>query len=129
MRVMREWRHLKMLKRAGRGHDESGVAGTQQGKLAIDCPACPHPGINLPDNWESAPKELKYLYCLIVVIDACFRLKCRLVSGEAKNPGIDTGWAYFVDDLAYRAYLLTKTDQQEVSILESDMLVYTDYPF
>ena len=123
MRVMREWRHLKMLKRAGRGHDESGVAGTQQGDLAIDCPACPHPGINLPDNWESAPEELRYLYCLIVAIDTCFRLKRRLVSSEAKDPGLGTGWVYFVDDMAYRAYLLTKTDQQELSILESDNML------
>jgi len=33
-----------MLKRAGRGHDPAGVGATAPGELAIECPACPHPG-------------------------------------------------------------------------------------
>jgi hypothetical protein len=41
-----------MLKRAGRGHDTEGVTATSQGELAIECPACPHPNRNLPDNWN-----------------------------------------------------------------------------
>ena len=55
--MMREWRHLKMLKRGGRGHDDLGVEGTQPGELAVLCPACPHPGINLASDWESSPPE------------------------------------------------------------------------
>ncbi len=57
--VMRLWRHLTALKRAGRAHDPSGAAGTQEGELALDCPACPHPDKNLPEEWESAPPEVK----------------------------------------------------------------------
>ena len=53
---------------------------------------------------------------LIIAIDACFRLKRRLVSSEAKDPGLATGLAYFVPDQPYRGYLLTKTDQKEVCI-------------
>jgi len=55
MRMGLQWRHLKLLKRAGRGHDPSGVFGTKPGKLAILCPTCPHPGKNLPDNWKTRP--------------------------------------------------------------------------
>ncbi|ESK82358.1 hypothetical protein Moror_12214 [Moniliophthora roreri MCA 2997] len=52
-RVTREWRHLKMLKRAGRGNNGMrSVNQTHPSELAIVCPACPHPGINLPDGWE-----------------------------------------------------------------------------
>ncbi|KAG6805471.1 hypothetical protein H0H92_015245, partial [Tricholoma furcatifolium] len=58
MLIIREWRHLKMAKRAGRGHDPSGIAGTRQGGLAIDCRACPHPNINLPPGWEDAPPDV-----------------------------------------------------------------------
>ncbi|KAJ7824915.1 hypothetical protein B0H13DRAFT_2241284 [Mycena leptocephala] len=55
MRMMREWRHLVMLKRAGRGNDgKRKVAETLPGELAVTCPACPQPGINLPPDWESA---------------------------------------------------------------------------
>lgn len=55
MRVMREFRHLRMLKRGGRGqlHDSRGVVGTLPGELAVVCPACPIPGLNLPDDWDT----------------------------------------------------------------------------
>ncbi|KAG6869652.1 hypothetical protein C0992_002451, partial [Termitomyces sp. T32_za158] len=55
--MVREWRHLKLLKRSGCGHDTSGVKGTSPGECAILCPACPLPGINLPSGWESAPSH------------------------------------------------------------------------
>ena len=59
MRIVREWRHLKSLKRAGRGHELSGVKGTRAGELAVKCPACPQPGFNLPDDWDTVPSELQ----------------------------------------------------------------------
>lgn len=55
LRMMREWRHLLMMKRAGRCHDPSSIAGTKQGECAVLCPACPQPGKNLPDDWETKP--------------------------------------------------------------------------
>ena len=42
------------LKRAGRGQELTGVDGTPQGSLTVECPACPHPGKNLPEGWEKA---------------------------------------------------------------------------
>lgn len=57
LRISREWSHLKMLKRAGRGHDSLGVRGTAPGECAVECPACPQPGKNLPAGWEDAPNE------------------------------------------------------------------------
>ncbi|KAJ7912792.1 hypothetical protein B0H13DRAFT_2232409 [Mycena leptocephala] len=116
MRMMREWRHLVMLKRAGRGNDgKRKVAETLPGELAVTCPACPQPGINLPPDWESATGEERFLYILYIAIDACFRLKRRLVSSERKDPGLGTGWAYFTEDVPYRKYLLSVTDQKEMS--------------
>lgn len=55
MRIVRQWRHVRLLKRAGRGHAESGVAGTTEGECAVLCPACPHPDKNLPSDWNRAP--------------------------------------------------------------------------
>lgn len=43
-----------MLKRAGRGQDPAGPSATSEGELTVECPACPHPGRNLPDGWEQA---------------------------------------------------------------------------
>ena len=50
-------------------------------------------------------------------MDACFRLKRRLVSSDLRDPGLGTGWAYFVESEPYRQYLLTVTDQVEVGFL------------
>lgn len=57
LRMVREWRHLKMLKRTGRGHGPDGVEGTGEGECAVLCPACPQPGKNLPDDWQDAPND------------------------------------------------------------------------
>ena len=58
---MRLWCHLVSLKRAGRGHDPTGAGGTEQGELAVDCPACPHLGRNILNDWEQSPKNVKYV--------------------------------------------------------------------
>ncbi|KAJ7018738.1 hypothetical protein C8F04DRAFT_976786 [Mycena alexandri] len=115
LRMVRQWRHLQMLKRSGRGHDPSGVNRTKPGALAVECPACPRPNVNLPDDWENAPPEDRFLYSLFIALDACFRLKRRLVSSELRDPGLGTGWAYFVEQEPYREYLLTTTNETEMS--------------
>ncbi|KAJ7753859.1 hypothetical protein B0H16DRAFT_1316820, partial [Mycena metata] len=115
IRICREYRHLMMLKRGGRAYDEDGVEGTQPGQLAVICPACPRPGINLPKDWETASKEERFIYTLFLALDACFRLKRGLVSSELKDPGLGTGWAYMTENIEYRKYLLTVTDQKEAS--------------
>ncbi|KAJ7230743.1 hypothetical protein GGX14DRAFT_554223 [Mycena pura] len=115
LRMSRQWRHLLMLKRGGRGHDQYGANGTGPGELAIRCPACPRPGVNLPEGWENASKEDQGLYIQFIALDACFRLKWLAISSELKDPGLGTGWAYFVEWAPYREYLLTVTDQKEIS--------------
>ncbi|KAJ7070422.1 hypothetical protein B0H15DRAFT_807086 [Mycena belliarum] len=99
---MHEWRHLLLLKRGGVGNNgECKVADTGPEELAVLCPACPRPGVNLPDDWESASDDDKFLYIIFLAIDACFRLKRRLVSSELKDPGLGTGWAYFTEDTVF----------------------------
>ncbi|KAF8989938.1 hypothetical protein BDZ89DRAFT_974558, partial [Hymenopellis radicata] len=75
LRVNRQFANLKLMKRAGRGSVENGYATTQPGELALPCPACPQPGVNLPPNWKSAPPDEKFLYRPIFSLDANFRLK------------------------------------------------------
>jgi len=61
-----QWRHLKLLKWGGRGHDPEGVEATRAGELAVLCPSCPRPGVNLPEDWEQAPPETKYVPACII---------------------------------------------------------------
>jgi hypothetical protein len=54
------FRHLRMAKRAGRMYDSKGIQNTTRGGLALACPACPIPSVNLPPGWENAPPEDRY---------------------------------------------------------------------
>ncbi|KAI0039084.1 hypothetical protein FA95DRAFT_1657962 [Auriscalpium vulgare] len=115
MVMIREWRHIAMMKRGGRGHDATGVAGTADGELAVQCPACPLPGINLPESWEAAPSNRAWLYRPIVAMDANFRMKNRMRSSKTKDPGLHTGKAYFVPDDKYDEHVAAHIDQEEIS--------------
>jgi hypothetical protein len=128
-----------MLKRAGRGHDPEGVANTKQGECALLCPACPQPGINLPDGWEMAKQDKRYasfctrllrslmtlcdgswLYSLFLGLDANFRLKRKDVSSDKRDSSLSVGWSYFVPSEAYKAHLAMHKDEIEpVCIIKS----------
>lgn len=124
------WRHLKLMKRAGRGNFANGLITTQSGHLAVACPACPIPDVNIPEDWKDAPRELKsvspclckiylstnirFLYLLIVALDANFRLKNLMRSSVARDPGLHTGLAYFPDDEPYREHILKYASQKDV---------------
>ncbi|KAG1722176.1 uncharacterized protein EDB91DRAFT_1240244 [Suillus paluster] len=117
-RMICEWRHLKMLKHSGRGHDPSSVDGTVEGECTILCPACPHPGKNLPAGWKDAPQQ--WLYGLFLTIDTIFHLKRKAVSSNSVDPSLSRGWGYFVEDKAYKDFLHSGADSiQEKSTCSS----------
>lgn len=135
MRMVHEWRHIRQLRRAGRGHDPDGINATTAGELAVQCPACPHPGKNLPRGWEDEPPSvrlvsissyssalilmvffIRWKYALFIAIDANFRLKRKAVSSENVDPSLNAGWGYFVEEAAYKAYLADQAGvKQDVS--------------
>lgn len=116
-RLVLQWRHLKLLKRGGRGNDPSGAAGTKNGELAILCSSCPHPGINLPEGWERATPGQRFLYLLILCLDANFRLKNQLVSNYSQDPGLGIGMAYMVPREPYETYVLSRTSDTDVVVI------------
>ncbi|KDR70916.1 hypothetical protein GALMADRAFT_75522, partial [Galerina marginata CBS 339.88] len=113
LRMILQWRHLKMLKRAGRGHDPTGVNGTKEGELALACPSCPHPGINLPDNWRIVSDEEKFLYFVLLCIDANFRLKNQLVSNYSVDPGLGNGMSYTIERGGFEKYVKSRADDKD----------------
>ncbi|KAJ7431264.1 hypothetical protein FB451DRAFT_1421731 [Mycena latifolia] len=117
LRMCRKFRHAMMLKRAGRAtsYASGGAEATKQGELVLECPACPRPGVNLPEGWEKATPGERFLYTLFIALDACFHLKRLLVSSELRDPDLGSGWGYLVDTGPYREYLRTVTDQKEAS--------------
>ena len=138
-RMNMQWRHLKLLKWGGRGHDPAGVNATRPGELAVLCPSCPRPGVNLPEDWEQAPPEFKYvplsvtcgpanekkrfLYMLFLCMDANFRLKNQMVSNYSQDPGLGTGWAYVAPRKLYESYVLSRASDADVSALFSRLIL------
>ncbi|SJL18317.1 uncharacterized protein ARMOST_21903 [Armillaria ostoyae] len=96
-------------------HDVKGLEGTQPGDLAILCPSCPRPGINLPLDWAQAPPHLQFLYLLLICIDANFRLKNQMVSLYSRDPGLGIGWAYLTACEPYEAYVWTQATDADIS--------------
>ncbi len=68
MRMYRQWSNMAMAKRAGRSHIPDGLKITGPGECALLCPACPHPGKNLPEDWKDAPAEKRYLFLSLVTM-------------------------------------------------------------
>ncbi|KAF9470387.1 hypothetical protein BDN70DRAFT_909531 [Pholiota conissans] len=114
-RMLLQWRHLHMLKWAGVSHQVGGISAIQPGQLAVRCPSCPYPGINLRDDWECVPEEFKFLYMAYICMDANFRLKNQLVSNYSQDPGQGIGWAYMVPRKPYEAYVLGKANDEDIS--------------
>ncbi|KAL1740941.1 hypothetical protein HDZ31DRAFT_67421 [Schizophyllum fasciatum] len=115
MHIIRQFRHIQLLKRGGRGHVEDGVATTRDGQLALRCPACPLPGRNLPSDWQSAPVSDRFLYRLFVAEDANFRLVNTNASTYAKDPLLGDGWAYFVSNPQYIDYIKQYVHEADIS--------------
>ncbi|KAF7358324.1 CxC2 domain-containing protein [Mycena venus] len=113
LRMTRQWRNVQMLKRAGRGHDLAGIAGTRAGECALLCPACPQPGKNLPPGWKDAPDKKQFLYALFLALDANFRLKRKDVSSEEKDPGLGNGLAFYGKVEAYMHHVKKHWHQKQ----------------
>ncbi|KAL1666291.1 hypothetical protein GGF50DRAFT_125801 [Schizophyllum commune] len=115
MNIVRQRRHIQLLKRGGRAHENNGVETTENGQLALRCPACPQPGRNLPLNWESAAVADSFLYRLYLAQDANFRLQNTTASSEARDPPLGDGWAYFVPRGPYLDYIKRFVDEVDIS--------------
>src|ERR1700753_1515758 len=66
-RCARQWRHLKQVKRGGGCHTTTALTSVADGPVAngtfaLECPACPHPGRNLPTGWDKVDEDKKYIF-------------------------------------------------------------------
>ncbi|KAF8867909.1 hypothetical protein BD779DRAFT_1463136, partial [Infundibulicybe gibba] len=113
LRMIRQWRYLKLLKRAGCGHNPEGIAAIQPGECAVLCPACPQGDKNMPAGWRNVPRSERYVHSLFLAIDANFRLRRKDVSSDKADPSLSRGYSYFVEEGEYKEYLRTCDKQPE----------------
>jgi len=76
MCTSRAWRDIIARIQAGYGHTAEGIV--EPGALAIFCPACPQPGVNLPDNWEKDERRWVIIIILHFLIDSSTLAGCIL---------------------------------------------------
>ncbi|KAJ7840769.1 hypothetical protein B0H13DRAFT_2366052 [Mycena leptocephala] len=89
VRMSRQYAFLQRCKQAGRAHDPAGVDVT---KLA-----------------------LRFLYMLILALDANFKLRNRLRNNEINDPSLGPGWGAFVEPTAYKEHLKSYVAEKDIS--------------
>ncbi|KAH9024318.1 hypothetical protein EDB85DRAFT_2075192 [Lactarius pseudohatsudake] len=99
LRASRQWRDLKNRIQSGLGHQNGGIPATD-GSMAIFCPACPQPGINLPDDWKIRNQLIRTF-----IMDGNFsaeHMRCR--TRETDVP-LSSGMAFMANPNSYKAHL------------------------
>ncbi|KAG1735762.1 hypothetical protein EDB19DRAFT_1896184 [Suillus lakei] len=109
MRVARQWWQLKLLKWNGHGH---GSKDRKPGDLALFCPVCPQPGINviLPPEDEREKINSKYelpnpswLYSRFLVMDGNFKAEHLYVVNPMDEVSLMDSHAFMVSDSTYKS--------------------------
>ncbi|KAF9014455.1 hypothetical protein BDZ89DRAFT_1142297 [Hymenopellis radicata] len=114
LRMIRQYRHLLMMMRAGKGSEKDGVSHFKRGELTIQCPACPIPTVNLPPDWKE--RVDRYLYRKIVSVDACFRLTNLFRSNQSVDPSLHPGAGYMLEDIGdYGMHILNNATQKDIN--------------
>ncbi|KAI6140527.1 hypothetical protein BKA82DRAFT_4363373 [Pisolithus tinctorius] len=104
LRVSRMWRLLKLLKWQG-FHQQS--PDPQAGELVLFCPACPQPGINVPDQ-DIALSET-------FVMDGNFKAEHMLPKNAAEEVWLMDGNGFMVTSAPYKEYLTGTVNRIEKS--------------
>ena len=128
MRVSRMWRDLMARVDSGLAHDE--MAELQPGCLAIFCPVCPQPGINLPKGWDQDPKRYiaftpsgnlvlmvtRWLYTRSIVIDGNFSAEHLKMRRPEADISLSPGGRYMVEPKRYELHLSTGKEIKQVCL-------------
>ncbi|KAK7692105.1 hypothetical protein QCA50_003724 [Cerrena zonata] len=104
--ISREWRNLKARQRAGYAY--SPPDAIPAGGLALFCPACPQPGVNLPDDWKSDPDRKKYMRTLLA--DGNFKQDHLKMKYDSDDVALSDGHGYMVTRAPFEEYLSSTSD-------------------
>ncbi|KAJ7080717.1 hypothetical protein C8R43DRAFT_909900 [Mycena crocata] len=113
--MSRQYAFLQRVRRAGRGHDPAGLKATKAGECAVTCWACPYDGRNLPANWRDVDPKHRYLFRLILAMDANFKMKNHIRAREHDDPSLGPGWGAFVELQGYKKHLRHYVAEKDIS--------------
>ena len=101
MRVARQWRLLKSLKWKGFG---IGDISPKQGDLALFCPACPQPGVNIPI--DDTANFSDWQYTQTIVMDGNFKVEHMHTRSPEDDVWLMDGLGFMVTHPKYKEFLL-----------------------
>ncbi|KAJ7035477.1 hypothetical protein C8F04DRAFT_1182381 [Mycena alexandri] len=105
LRMSRQYAFLERVKHMARAHDPEGLVTTKQGQCLVKCWTCPFSGRNLVPGWRDIDPKYRYLYRLILAMDANFKLKNHMRTNERDDPSLGPGWGAFVEPTQYKEHL------------------------
>ncbi|KAG2347673.1 hypothetical protein BDR05DRAFT_849547, partial [Suillus weaverae] len=123
MRTARQWRQCKLYKWHGFAHKRD---EPKAGDLALFCPACPQPGINLdlkigtstrPDNTPS------WLFTRTLVMDGNFKAEHLHPVNPSDEVSLMDGLAFMVGDERYKSHLSIAQDRVQRSNCNNHLAV------
>lgn len=132
LRVTRIWRRIQDLLRSGQWLNIGDLLPSRaQNTVAVLCPACPQPDINLDVGYHLTPNsyvpvlDCEYFYTLIATeryihkffgaIDGNFRQVLTKKRHDPNDYSLSEKQSFFVPDDSYSEYLSRATDVREVS--------------
>ncbi|KAI6010334.1 hypothetical protein EDC04DRAFT_2510232, partial [Pisolithus marmoratus] len=113
LRVSRAWRNLKLLKWKG-FYPRS--CYLDHGGLVLFCPACPQPGINIPEMDDQSPYNNSWKYSRVIVMDSNFKVEHMVPKHASNETWLMDGQGYMVASQDYKTYLGGTTNK----IMHSD---------
>ncbi|KAG2085886.1 uncharacterized protein F5147DRAFT_748656 [Suillus discolor] len=113
MRVGRQWRQLKLLKWNGLAHEKRQPASSE---LALFCPACPQPRINVPQLDERDRNDPEWLYARSLVMDGNFKAEHLHPTRPEDEVWLTDGMCFMVTRDEYKAHLAGAKDHVQIQI-------------
>ncbi|KAG1850241.1 hypothetical protein DFJ58DRAFT_914749 [Suillus subalutaceus] len=110
MRVARQWRQLKTMKWHGFGHCSD---SPNAGDLALFCPACPQPGINVSFSGDESLDEWKYTRSF--VMDRNFKAEHLHPMKPFDEVWLSDGLGFMVGKDRYKTHLAEAANTLEKS--------------
>ncbi|KAG1821433.1 hypothetical protein EV424DRAFT_1346903 [Suillus variegatus] len=115
MRTARQWRQCKLYKWHGFAHKND---EPKTGDLALFCPACPQPGINLDRSTGTAtqPDDTpSWLFTRTLVMDGNFKAEHLHPVNPSDEVSLMDGLAFMVGDERYKSHLAVAQDHVQKS--------------
>jgi len=84
----------------------------QAAELALFCPACPQPGINLPENWKEDARQ--WLYWRGYVADGNFIAIHQMQARSTDDVWIKNGESFMTERKRYEEHIACTLETKEV---------------